>query len=162
MELLADILGHGRVSRLYQSLVTDQGLAQTIQVFDGFPGNNYPGLFTIYAVPRKDTSLEDLTDALHAELARTAHQGVGPDELQRSKTRRRADLIRNLKSNIGLAMKLAEAESRMGGWQHAFTSLEAYEQVTAEQVQTVANKYLVPENRTSGRLVFEPARKGEN
>ena len=162
MDILADILGHGRVSRLYQALVADRRLARTVQVFNGFPGKKYPGLFTIFAVPQKGASLENLTEALHAELAETATQGVDAEELQRSKTRIRADLIRSLKSNIGLAMKLAEAESQMGGWQHVFTSLDAYEQVTAEDVRTVAGKYLVPENRTSGRLVFQQDRKGEN
>jgi predicted Zn-dependent peptidase len=161
MEILAEILGNGRVSRLYQALVTDQGLAQTIQVFDGFPGKKYPGLFMIYAVPQKGASLEDLTEALHAELTKTATQGVDPDELQRSKTRLRVEVIRSLKSNIGLAMKLAQAEAQMGSWQQVFTSLDAYEQVTAEAVRTVAEKYLVPENRTSSRLVLQQNRKGE-
>jgi predicted Zn-dependent peptidase len=43
----------------------------------------------------------------------------------------------------------------MGGWRQVFTSLEEYEQVTASDIRSVAETYLVPENRTSGRLLFE-------
>lgn len=161
LEILADILGRGRVSRLHQELVVEQGLAQAIQVFDGFPGKKYPGLFLIYAVPQKDASLETLVKALHKEISKISNRGVSAEELQRAKTRRRADLIRSLKSNIGLAWKLAEAEAQMDGWERVFTSLEDYKQVKAEDVQSVAGKYLVPGNRTSGRLLLQNGRKGE-
>lgn len=161
LDILAGILSRGRVSRLHQQLVVKQGLAQTVQVMDGIPGDKYPGLFVIYAVPRKGVSLEKMVEALHGELFRIAGDGVSNEELQRAKTRRRADLIRGLKSNLGLARKLAEAEAQMGGWQQLFTMLEEYEQVTAEDVRTVAGKYLAPENRTSGRLLLQESGKGE-
>ena len=73
----------------------------------------------------------------------------------------RADLIRNLKSNLGLAAKLAEAEAQMGGWEQVFALLEQYQKVKAEDVRAVAGKYLIPDNRTSGRLLLQADRKGE-
>lgn len=155
MEILADILARGRVSRLYQSLVVKEGLAQSTHVFDGVPGDKFPGLFMIYVIPQTDISLDDLVKALHEELDRISEEGVAEEELQRAKTRIRADLIRSLKSNLGLARRLAEAEAQMGGWRQVFTSLEEYEQVTASDIRSVAETYLVPENRTSGRLLFE-------
>ena len=161
LEILADILARGRVSRLYQSLVVRQGLAQSTHVFDGVPGDKYPGLFMIYLIPQTGASVDDLVKALHEELLRISDEGITPEELQRAKTRIRADLIRSLKSNLGLARRLAEAEAQMGGWRRVFTSLAEYERVTASHVRSVAKTYLIPENRTSGRLRFEGAPKEE-
>jgi predicted Zn-dependent peptidase len=105
--------------------------------------------------------LEKLARALHRELVQVSNEGVSSEELQRAKTRIKADLIRRLKSNLGLAIKLARTEAQMGGWQQVFASLEEYEQVKTVDVRSVAGKYLVPENRTTGRLLLQKSRKGE-
>jgi len=161
LEILADILARGRVSRLHEQLVVQQGLAQTIQVSDGFPGDLYSGLFMIYAVPRKDASLDNLAAGLHREISKIAEEGVDQDELDRATTRIRADRIRSLQSNLGLAWKLAEAEAQKGGWRRVFTDLKHYREVTAEDVRSVAEAYLVENNRTEGRLLLQEKGKGE-
>ena len=161
LRLLADMLSEGRISRFYQQLVVKEGLAQTIRVYNGFPGDKYPGLFLIYAIPRRGVSLKRLKEGIRQVITRLVQQGVRPEELQRAKTGIRADLIRKLNSNLGLAQELAEAEAQKGGWQEVFHSLKAYEQVKADQVDSVAEKYLVPENRTSGRLLLREDGEGQ-
>lgn len=161
LDLLADILARDRLSRLYRQLVVRQGLAHSVYVADGFPGDKYPGLFMVYAIPRENISLDDLSDALHDELAKITSSGITPKELERAKTRRRADLIRSFKTNLGLARKLAAAEAQMGGWQQMFAKLEQLLQVTEEQIAAVAGTYLTPDNRTTGRLVVQKNPKGD-
>lgn len=112
LRLLADILSEGRISRFYQQLVVKEGLAQTIQVYNGFPGDKYPGLFLIYAIPQRGVSLKRLKEGIHQVITQLVQQGVSPEELQRAKTGIRTDLIRKLNSNLGLARKLAEAEAQ--------------------------------------------------
>lgn len=64
LDILADILARGRVSRLYEQLVVQEGLAQSVEVFNGFPGDRYPGLFLVHAIPRRDVSLDELSTAI--------------------------------------------------------------------------------------------------
>ena len=161
LELLADILARGRISRLYNSLVDRQGLAQTVQAFNGFPGDKYPGLFLIYAVPHQDVSLSKLIDALHQELRDIRENGVTQEELDRAKTRIRADLIRSLKSNLGLARKLAKAEAQTGDWRWVFSSLDEFAQVDVQDIKRVARKYLRPANRTAGRMIYQDGPEGD-
>jgi predicted Zn-dependent peptidase len=75
-----------------------------------------------------------------------------PDQttLNRIKSKLRADLIRGLASNTGLAVQLCSYHVNYGDWRRLFTELEDYGKVTAEDVVRVAKKYLVPEKRTVG------------
>ena len=66
------------------------------------------------------------------------------------KTRAKANLIRGLASNIGLAVQLATAQTRFGDWREVFTAVDAIEKVTAADVKRVANEYFVDSNRTVG------------
>lgn len=161
LDLLADILARGRLSRLYRQLVVQKGLAHAIHVSGGFPGDKYPGLLMFYAIPRQNTSLDRLSDALHDELLKITRDKVTFKELERAKTRRRADLIRSLKTNLGLAITLATADVEPGGWRRMFTFLEKLQQVTAEEVRTAARTYLRSDNRTIGRLELQETSKGE-
>ncbi|NOZ56946.1 MAG: insulinase family protein, partial [Calditrichaeota bacterium] len=49
--VMEDILGRGRTSRLYRSLVKDKKVAVQASVFSGLTGDKYPGLITFYAFP---------------------------------------------------------------------------------------------------------------
>ncbi|MCF8105797.1 MAG: insulinase family protein [Desulfohalobiaceae bacterium] len=162
LDILSDILTRGRTSRLYRVLVEDRGLAQQVQAFNGFPGDKYPSLFVLYAIPRKGVGLDKLTSALHRELDRIQEQGLTAEELDRAKTRLRADLVRGLKSNLGLARRLARAEAQEGGWRNVFTYLERLQKVDTKKVRQVLADYLVPENRTLGRMLHKSPQKGES
>jgi predicted Zn-dependent peptidase len=119
-------------------------------------------LFLIYAVPHQDVSLSKLIDALHQELRDIRENGVTQEELDRAKTRIRADLIRSLKSNLGLARKLAKAEAQTGDWRWVFSSLDEFAQVHVQDIKRVARKYLRPANRTAGRMIYQDGPEGDH
>jgi predicted Zn-dependent peptidase len=75
------------------------------------------------------------------------------------KTKLRADLIRKLASNSGLAAELCSYYVNYGDWRKLFTDLDEYNRVTAEDVQRVAKAYLTPERRTVAYL-YVPAEGG--
>jgi predicted Zn-dependent peptidase len=164
-DALADLLSNGRTSRLYRSLVRDKKIAAASAGFNGFPGEKYPNLFVFYAFPTPGHTPEEVRVAIRAEIERLKNEPVADDELRMVKTRAKADLIRRLGNNEGLAIQLATAESRFGDWREVFRQVDRIERVTKEDLQRVAKAVFVPENRTVGiiestRMAAAPAQGG--
>ena len=149
-DAITEIVGIGRTSRLYKSLVKEKKIAVAASGFPGLPGNKYPGLFLFYAVPARSHSNQECQEAIDVEIERLKTELVSPEELAKAKTRSRASLIRQLASNPGLAAQLTFYEVVTGDWRNLFRQLDHIEQVTAEDIQRVAKEYFVRKNRTVG------------
>ena len=154
-DAIAEILGRGRTSRLYTSLVEKQKLAVQAQVGGGLPGVKYPHLFLALAVPVRGVSNDRVAEALRAELGRMATEDVTDEELARFKTRAKADLIRSLDSNSGLASQLVTYHTLTGDWRELFTYVGRMEAVTKADIRRVAADLFRPGNRTVARLENE-------
>jgi zinc protease len=82
LEVAADILGLGRASRLYRSLVREQRLAQDVSVFL-FPIIGGASIFTLWTTARPGGDAALLEAALLAEIDRLASEGPSGEELER-------------------------------------------------------------------------------
>ena len=149
-DAISDIIGTGRTSRLYKSLVRDKKIAVVSSSFLGLPGNKYPGLFLFFAVPAKDQTNEECEEAITVEIERLKTELVTQEELEKAKTRARASLVRQLSSNNGLAGQVAFYEVVTGDWRNLFKRLDQIDQVTVEDIQRVAKEYFTSKNRTVG------------
>lgn len=149
-DAITDIMGMGRTSRLYKSLVKDKRIAVYASGFQGMPGTKYPNLFLFYAVPAKGHTNQESEDAIYVEIERLKTESVTPEELAKAKTRARASLIRQLASNSGLAAQLTFYQVVTGDWRDLFRQLDKIDNVTAEDIQRVANEYFTTKNRTVG------------
>jgi predicted Zn-dependent peptidase len=154
-DAISDIMSNGRVSRLYRSLVRDQQIAAEAEGFSPFPGDKYPGLFAFYAVPVPGHTPAEMRDAIHKEIEKLRSTDVTDDELAMYKTRTRADLLRGLADNQGLANTLAEYQTRYGDWRELFRQLDRVDKVTKADIRRVANQVFVPSNRTSAEIDTE-------
>lgn len=152
-QLIGSLLSEGRTSRLYKSLVEQQRIALTAQGFSGFPGDKYPSMMLFYALTAPGHSVDEVAQALQAEINKLKTAPVSAMELERVKTQARAGLLRSLDSNSGMASLLVEYEVKTGSWENLFKELEAIQAVTPADIQRVANATFVPENRTIGRLL---------
>jgi predicted Zn-dependent peptidase len=160
-DAIADILSNGRVSRLYRALVRDKKIAAFAAGFTGFPGVKYPDLFAFYAVPTPGHTTAELAEGFRAEIERLKTENVTDDELQMFRTRAKADLIRGLDDNEGLAMQLATMQLRYGDWRELFRQLDRYDKVTKEDIKRVANQVFQPTNRTVGVIENVSAKPGD-
>ncbi len=97
--------------------------------------------------------------SIHKELDRLRSEDVSDDELQRFKTRARADLLRGLGNNEGLAHQLAEYQTRFGDWRELFRQLDKIDAVNKADIRRVANKIFTDSNRTSARIDFVPPQR---
>jgi predicted Zn-dependent peptidase len=155
-DAITDIVGMGRTSRLYKSLVKEKRIAIAASGFQGIPGDKYPGLFIFYAVPAKDHTHQECEEAIYVEIEKLKAELVTPEELEKAKTRARAGLIRQLDSNSGLAAELTFYEVVTGDWRNLFKRLDQIDQVTAEDIQRVAKEYFTTKNRTVGVIETTP------
>lgn len=155
-DAITDIFSNGRTARLYRSLVRDQKIAAVAQGFSGFPGDKYPGLFAVYAVPLPGHTPDEMRDAIHKELDKLRNEDVSDAELQKFKTRAKADKLRGLADNEGLASQMAEYQTRYGDWRQMFRELDKVDAVTKADIRRLANKIFVESNRTSARIEFTP------
>ena len=145
---ISDILSNGRVSRLYRSLVRDQQIAAAAEGVSPFPGDKYPGLFVFFAAPLPGHSPQEMREAIHKEIEKLKTADVTDEELAMFKTRARADLLRGLADNQGLANDLAEYQTRFGDWRELFLELYKVDKVTKADIRRVANQVFIPSNRT--------------
>jgi len=155
-DAISDIMSNGRVSRLYRSLVEQQQIAAEAEGFSPFPGDKYPSLFAFYAVPLPGHTPAEMRDAIHKEIEKLKTADVTDAELQMYKTRTRADLLRGLADNQGLANSLAEYQTRYGDWRELFLQLDRVDKVTKADIRRVANQVFVASNRTSAEIDTEP------
>jgi predicted Zn-dependent peptidase len=162
-DAIQDIMSNGRVSRLYRSLVRDQQIAADAEGFSGYPGEKYPGLFSFYAVPLPGHTPAEMRDAIHKEIEKLKTTDVTDAELAMYKTRTKADLLRGLADNQGLANALAEYQTRYGDWRELFLQLDRVDKVTKDDIRRVANQVFLASNRTSAEIDTEaPAAGGKN
>jgi predicted Zn-dependent peptidase len=149
-DAITDLLSNGRTSRLYRALVRDKKIASDSAGFTGMPGNKYPHLFAFYAVPLPGHTPNEMGDAIHAEIERLKKEDISDDELKMIKTRTKANLIRGLADNEGLAYQLALYQTRSGDWRDLFYNVERIDKVTKADIRRVANQSFVLTNRTVG------------
>ena len=149
-DALTDIVGMGRTSRLYKSLVKEKKIAVYASGFQGMPGNKYPSLFLFYAYPARGRTNQESEEAIYEEIEKLKNELVTPEELAKAKTRARASLVRQLASNSGLAAQLTFYHVLTGDWRNLFKQLDKIDKVTAEDIQRVAKEYFTTKNRTVG------------
>jgi predicted Zn-dependent peptidase len=156
-DVISDLVSNGRTSRLYRSMVRDKKIAAAAAGFSGLPGTKYPGLFSFFAVPLPGHTSQEMAAAIREQVERLKNEDVSDEELQMVKTRAKADLIRGLADNQGLAIQLAGAQLRYGDWRELFRSVDRIDKVSKQDIRRVSNKVFVASNRTVAMIENEPA-----
>jgi len=147
-DLIDQVLGQGRTSRLYQRLVEKEQLATSVAVY-GAPGSRYPNLFVIEAVPRYPHTSQEVETAIFEELDKLRREPVTVEELDKARNRLLTDNLRALRSNSGLARMLTTYQTIAGDWHYLVDYEARISELTAEDVLAVAQQWFTAENRTT-------------
>ena len=154
--LLAAVLGTGRTSHLYSTLVRDRQIATNSGAFS-FGLVDAADLFVVNAFGRPGANPDSLEQALHGALD-AAVAAITPDQLARVKAAVRFQFVNQLQVMGGFggrADRLAEGMTYHGDPNWVNRRLMEMDEVTLEQLRSLAATYLVPTNRVT--LVFVPA-----
>ncbi len=148
-DVISMILGQGRTSRFYRTLVVERQIATEIGVFDA-PGSRYPNLFIISANPRAPHTVKEVEEAILAELERLKTEPVADRDLQRILNKIEYEEARRMGTNGGLARNLTEYEATAGSWRYMIEYRSKIASVTPADIQRVARSYFTRQNRTVG------------
>ena len=152
LALLAEILGGGSRSRLYQELVVKKGIAASAGA--SYQGNMLDATnFAVYGAPRGAATLGEVETALDAEVARIGRDGVTADELEKAKNRLVRSMIfardqQQAMGNIyGSTLAVGGTVADVDEWP------DRIRKVTADEVKAAAARYLVFDRSTTGYLM---------
>ena len=156
LSVLDAVLSGGKSSRLYDSLVYDQKIAQS--VFSSAPSNAQPGLFYVGAIMAGGKTVAQGEASLLTQVARLRDAPPTAAELVEAKAGLLADAVRGRETIDGRAFAIGYALRTEGDAARANTDLAALQAVTAADVQRVAKKYLTDNGRTTVRYLPESAK----
>lgn len=154
LALMAQYLGGGQTSLLYQKLVRDQKLASAVSVaYQEFAMG--PGVVRIYATPRDGVSLATLEKALDVEIEAALGQTPPETDVTRAKTQLKASLVfaqdglQPLAQLMGAIYAIGLDEQYFYGW------TAEVDAVTSLEMLDAAQKVLAPNRRITGWLLPE-------
>ena len=150
--MLAEVLAGSTTSRLFRSLVVEQGAAVSAGAW--YNGDSLDdGRFGFWIVPAMDVDVDAAEAALRMEIDRLLVDGITEAELERVKQRIRANLIYARDSVAGIARWYG---SRLTTGLTA-DEIEAWpdriQAVTVDQVNAAARRVLVDETSVTGVLL---------
>lgn len=151
LDVLSVILGNDATSRIYKSLVVDQGIAV------GASGWYYGASLDeasigFFAVPAAGVAMADAEAAIDAEIDRLLTDGVTEEEVERAKRTLLADTIfaqdsqQTMARSYGIALTTGLTVERAATWPDRVLA------VTPADVIAAARAYLRPERSVTGIL----------
>jgi zinc protease len=152
LEVLAHVLGTGLNSRLYRSLVVEQGVALDAGAYYSDTALDY-GKLGVHGTPKPGKTLHDVEAAIDAVLADVGEHGITADELELAKNRLVADAIyaqdnqATLARWYGAALTTGQTIEMVRNWPDEIRA------VTVDDVQAAARTWFDPRASVTGYLV---------
>lgn len=160
LAVLAGILDEGDSSRLTKNLVRGKQLAAEINAnYDIF--SRLDDVFTIVAIPSQGHSSVELENSILQQVKALQDNVVDSKELARVKAQIIANQTFEKDSYMNQATEIGSLEAVNLSWREADNYVNKINEVTAEQVQAVARKYLVSTRLTIANLIPLPLKPNQ-
>jgi predicted Zn-dependent peptidase len=140
--LLANVLGGGTSSRLWQAIREERGLAYSVGA--GASMFSDIGVFTIYA-GTSPKQLDEVVDLSLTEMRRVVRESVAEEELKLVKDQTVSSILLGLESSSVRAGALARQEIIHGRRISPDEVISRLEAVTIEDLQRIARQYFTSE-----------------
>ncbi|MGB9664969.1 MAG: M16 family metallopeptidase [Ignavibacteria bacterium] len=143
LDLVSDVLGSGKTSRLYKRLVYDEQICTSVQVYAS-PGE-IGSQFMIVATAKPGVDLKTVEASLDDELNKFLKEGPTDKELEKVKTEYEATFIRGIERIGGFGGKsdiLAQNQVFGGSPDYYKKVLNWVRNVTTKNLKDVANDWL--------------------
>jgi zinc protease len=154
MDLVSDLFANGKVSRLYKSLVYEQRIATEVMAFQN--SRELAGFWQVVATAAPGYSLDDLRQAIDAELDRLTDDGPTADEIERGRAQIEAQFVYRLQTLGGFGGKADQLNAYSvfvndpGYFEH---DLARYAGLTGDDLHRAVRTYLRKHNRIALSVV---------
>lgn len=142
-DLLSDVLGRGKSSLLYDKLVKEKKFFSELSAY--VTGSLDPGLLVISGKLRPGVSHEQAEQEISAVIEEIQQNGVSVEELKKVKNQAESSIVFSEVELLNRAMNIAFG-AIMGQPDMINKEAEYIQGVTAEGIQAMARRILVPEN----------------
>lgn len=147
--LLANIIGGGTSSRLWQKVREQHGLAYSVGA-SGIPFRDC-GLFQVYAATSPE-NFEKTIDLCIAEIRKVKKEGVSGEELRLAKEQAEASILLGLEDSGIRAGNLASSELTHGRQISVGETIARLEEVSVDDIKAIAGEFFKTENIALGGL----------
>jgi zinc protease len=147
VSLLADILGDGKTSKLYKSIVYNKQLASSISAF--YYGLKDEGLLIIFATLQQGKDINELEKAINEEIENLRKNKVSEEELIRAKNSQLANLIYSRESVVRLGFQLGEALINTENPNYINEYPKLIQKVSKQDIEKIINEYINDDNKTT-------------
>ena len=145
LQMTSSVLSGGPSSRMYKRLVDEDQTA--LQVF-AFPFSlEQGGAFITFSLANAGKTIDDMTPGLEEEIQKLQNELITEREFQKIQNQMESNFIQSNSKMAGIAESLADYHTYYGDANYINTEIERYRSVTREDIQRVAKKYLVKDNR---------------
>jgi len=141
--ILNTLLGGGMSSRLFQNIRERQGLAYAI--YSDLSPYRDTGCMSVYAGTSRESAVR-VVESIVAEFHNLKGHAVPAEELQRAKDQLKGSLMLSLESSSSRMSNLARQEMYFDKFFTMDELIKRIEEVTAEDLQTLANDFFQPES----------------
>ena len=145
LHIASKVLSDGQSGRIYRKLVYEKQIA--LAASGGGNIIEHPNLFFAVAIVQPGKTPEQATNALIEELDRLKKEPITEAELQRAKNQFARDYIFGRESNRDKAQTLGHAAVLHNDIKTADGEFDIFMNMSAADVQRVAQKYFTAENR---------------
>ncbi len=148
MDLLGDLLGNGKTSRLYRALVYEKRLALDVAAYQS--SREIAGFFLLVATAAPGRSLTEIVAAIDQELQRVATDGPTEAEMERGAAQVEAHFLYRLQTVGGFGGKSDQLNAYnvfKGDPGYFATDIERYRSATRDSVRAAAEAYLASDRR---------------
>lgn len=143
LDLLASVLGQGKASRLYKSLVYDQKIAQEVSAAQ--ESRVLGSDFVIDALVRPGIDPAKVEKALFDQVAKVREKEVSGEELERARNTYEMAFVDRLQSVEERASLLNMYQAETGDPGFVQRDLDRYRRATDKDLLAYAKKVLVPD-----------------
>ncbi len=145
LDMISSILTDGKSSRMYKKMVDKD--KQAIQVL-AFPRSmeDY-GMYLMGALAMGNTSLDTLAASMDEEIKKLKTELISEEEYQKLQNKFQNRFVNSNSSVEGIASSLATYYTLYGNTDLINEEIDIYRDITREEIQKVANKYLQENQR---------------
>jgi zinc protease len=155
LHLAADVLGTGKISRLYRRLVYDETIAQDVEA--SYQADELGGTFLVVATAKPGVDPERLIREITEEIGRLGATPPSPAEVERAQRVYESAFLHHLESLVSRAVQLARNDVVAHDPAYLAKDLERFRRVTPAQIQDVVAAELRPTARVV--LTISPGKK---